>query len=54
MFTGTNIYQFYIPTHIDKTMFVYKQIKDSTNHSIVAYLKQNFLIQPLYVLCNGP
>lgn len=56
MFTGTNIYLFYTPTDRLKTMFVHKQIKDSTNHTIVEYLKENVgvLIQPFYVLCNGP
>lgn len=52
MFTGTNLYQFDIPTHRYKTMFVHKKIKDSTNHTIVVYVV--VLIQPLYVLCNGP
>lgn len=56
MFTGTIIYQFYIPTHRLKTMCVHKQMKDSTNHTTVEYLKENVgvLIQPFYVLCNGP
>lgn len=55
MFTGTNIYQFHIPNH-RKTMFLHKQMKYSTNHTIVVYLKEKFgvLIQPLYSVRIGP
>lgn len=55
MFTGKNIYQFHIPTH-RKTMFLHKQMKYSTNHTIAVYLKENccVLIQPLYSVRIGP